>query len=143
MTTAVEYAAGLRELADWIEAHPEVDTPSREFTVYSLNTKQEAADCLRALTPCKKEYKADNFFLSREFGPITLSFMFYRNAICTKRVIGTKEVGTQVIPSRFTPEEIIPAHTEEIYEWDCGESLLAQASPPSESPAEETLAERP
>lgn len=140
MTTAAEYATGLRELADWIEAHPDIALPDNELMVYSLNTRAEAANCLRALMPCKKEYRDTNFYISREFGPITLKFMFYRNDICTKRVVGTKEVGTEVIPSRFTPEQIIPAHTEEIYEWDCGESLLAQASSSGSTPTEETLA---
>jgi len=125
MITATEYAAGLRELADWIEAHPERPRPSGTLTVYSLNSREEAAACLQALGTCKKEYTEDNFYLSREFGPIKLTFMFYRSAICSRRVVGQKQVGTQVIPASITPETIIPAHTEDIIEWDCGESLLA------------------
>jgi len=125
MTTATEYAAGLRQLADWIEAHPEQPRPDAELSVYALNTKQEAAACLRALTPCKKEYRDELFQLSRMFGPLNLKFIFYRNAVCTRKVVGTKEVGVEVIPSRVIPEQIIPAHTEEIVEWECGESLLA------------------
>jgi len=129
MTTATEYAAGLRGLADWIEAHPTQPLPINTFPVYALNTKEDAANCLRDLKPCKKEYKGDMFYLSREFGPLKLEFVFYRNAVCTRRVIGTKEVGTEVIPARIIPEQVIPAHTEEIVEWECGESLLAPAVP--------------
>lgn len=132
-----DFVKGLRELADWYEANQNIDTPNRELTVYSLNTKAEATACLAALKPCKKEYKGDNFYLSREFGSITLKFMFYRDAVCIRRVVGTRQVGTRVIPSRFTPEEIIPAYEEDIVEWDCGESLLTQASPSSEDSTEE------
>jgi len=125
MITAAEYAAGLRELADWIEAHPEMPRPGGTLTVYTLNSREEAAACLKALGTCQKEYTESNFYLSREFGPIKLTFMFYRSAVCQRRVVGQKQVGTQVIPARITPEEIIPAHTEDIVEWDCEESLLA------------------
>ena len=124
MSKHTEYAAGLRELADWIEAHENMDLPSTEaLTIYSLNTKQEAACCLAAMMPCKKEYKGELFALIRDFGPIKLKAVFYRNAVCTRRVVGTKEVGTEIIPARLTPEQVIPAHTREIVEWDC-ESIL-------------------
>lgn len=127
--TNEEYAASLRLLADWYEQHPNIPTPDREFSVYSLNSKEEAADCMMALKPCKKEYKDTMFYLSREFQGITLKFVFYRNAVCTRRVVGTKMVSTQVIPAKTIPEQIIPAHEEEIVEWDCGNPLLASDAP--------------
>jgi len=133
MTTSAEYAAGLRELADWIEANPEMPRPGGTLTCYSLNSREEAAACLKALTPCKKDYTESNFYLSREFGPVKLTFMFYRTAVCQRRIVGQRQVGTQVIPARITPEEVIPAHTEDIVEWDCGEPLLA-AAPQVEEP---------
>ena len=124
MTTALEYVAGLRELADWIEAHPDIARPGTRFSVYPSNTKAEAAACLAALMPCKKEYSDECLYIVREFGPITLSFAFLRRSVCTRRVVGTKHVEVHVIPSRFTAEQVIEAHDEDIVEWDCGESLL-------------------
>jgi len=132
MITAIEYANGLRELADWIEEHPEMPRPGPTLNVYELNSRDEAVACLKALGSCKKEYTENNFYLSREFGPIKLAFMFYRTAVCKRRVVGVKEVGTAVVPARIIPEEIIPAHTEEIVEWDCGESLLEPQSSQAE-----------
>ena len=38
-----------------------------------------------------------------------LNYFCKREAVCTKRVVGTKEV----------PEQVIPARTEEVVEWDC------------------------
>jgi hypothetical protein len=38
-----------------------------------------------------------------------ITYYVKREAVCTKKVIGTKEV----------PEQVIPARTEEIVEWDC------------------------
>jgi hypothetical protein len=126
-----EYADGLRELADWIEANPDIEVPDKVFQVYSMNTKEEASKCLSALKPCRKEYRNDMFHLVRDFGPLTLDFVFYRNAVCTRRVVGTKEIGTELIPARLIPEQIIPAHVEEIVEWECGEPLLKPVEEPA------------
>ena len=121
-TTSAKYANGLRLLADWVEAHPGIDLPSNEWSVYSLNSKEEAAKCLLALKPCNKEYREDMFYISRFFGPIKLRYVFSRNSVCTRKVVGTK-----VVPERIEPakeEEIIPEHEVEVYEWECNESLI-------------------
>ena len=49
-------ANGLRELADWIETHPDIPVPDPNIVVYSLNSKEEAAALVRDLKPCRKEY---------------------------------------------------------------------------------------
>lgn len=127
--TNLEYADSLRLLADWYEEHQEIATPSTDFKVYSLNTKEEATRCMMALKPCKKEYKDSLFYLSRQFGSIDLEFVFYRDQVCTRRVVGKKLIGTQVIPAKTIAEEIIPAHEEDIVEWDCGNPLLSSDAP--------------
>jgi hypothetical protein len=116
-TASTEYAQGLREIADWLEANPHIFLPGQMFDVFTLNTKKEAEEVLRALKPCKKEYAGELFNISRKFGSITLRFVFYRNAVCMRRVVGTKEV----------EEQIIPAHTEDVIEWECGEPVLSVA----------------
>lgn len=127
MTTAAEYANGLRELADWIEAHPDIPLPPTYFNNYSMDTKEDAAKCLKALKPCRKEYSGEMFSLSREFGVIKLKFTFYRNAVCTPKVVGTRIIEAHTKPAVFIPAEHIPERTEEIIEWDCHPVLEAPA----------------
>ena len=115
-----EYASGLRQLADWIEAHPSIDPPDGILNVCSLNTKEEAAACLKALAPCKKEYQETMFKLIREFGPISLRFIFYRAAVCTKKVVGTRHIEAYTKAAEMIPAQHFDAHDEEIVEWECG-----------------------
>ena len=130
--TATEYANGLRLLADWFDAHPEVETPGNEISVYGTDSKENAALTMRALTPCAKKYTESIFSLSREFGPIMLRYVFMRNAVCTPRVVGQREVEAKVIPAKFEPERFIEAHTEDIIEWDCEPILAPKATPEAE-----------
>ena len=104
------YADGLRAIAAWFETHPEVPLPdSQRVDVASLNTKEEAASVARALGACDKIYDGTLFRLERRFGGTTLRFLFWRDQVCERRVVSTKQV----------PARLVPAHTEEIVEWDC------------------------
>lgn len=124
-TQTQDFVSGLREIADWYEAHPEIPPPlNSEISNYSLNEKSEALMVLEALKPCKKNYSEDLFEISREFHGVNARFLFYRDQVCIKKVVATKEVPEEVIPAR--PETIIPAHTEEIVEWECGPLLGAR-----------------
>jgi hypothetical protein len=82
-----------------------------------MDEREDAARVLAALKPCSKSYTDDLLKIHRDFGPITLEYVFFRDQVCTKRVVGTK-----VIPAKLIPERI-----EEIVEWDCGEPLLQSA----------------
>ena len=117
-----EYADGLRHLADWLEAHPEVDAPESEISCYGMNDREEAAAVLAACGTCEKKYTDGLFSILKKFGPVTLRYVFHRNAVCVKRVVGTKVVPASVVPAR--EEQVIPEHEEEIVEWDCAEPLL-------------------
>lgn len=125
MYDATEYSKSLRDLADWVEAHPDIELPNDSISIYSRNTKEEAVEVLKALTPCKKDYSDDLFTISRSFGRVLLRFIFYRNVVCTRRVVGTQEVPEKFTLEKYTPSELIPAHTEEIVEWDC-DPILAE-----------------
>jgi hypothetical protein len=122
MTKQQEYANALRGIADFIEAHPDIEVPSTEIACYSMDERLDAARVLASLKPCKKRYSDSLFFIEREFGPITLQYVFSRKQVCTRRVVGTK-----VIPAQSIPAQEIPERVEEIVEWDCGEPLLPQA----------------
>ena len=116
-----EYAEGLRLLADWFEAHPDMKHPSETFSVWEFNTKDEAAQCLREMSPCEKKYNNSLFEVSKSFGMITLRYIFSRDTVCTRKVVGTKVIPEHIEPAK--EEEIIPEHEEEIYEWECNPIL--------------------
>ena len=110
-----DYARGLRAIADWYEAHPDIPVPhTDEVGIYGVKeTKEEAARIAEALKPCQKAWDGEFFRLKREFDGLILSFVFMRSAVCTARVVGHR-----VIPAE-------PEHVVEVVEWDCPDSLLA------------------
>ena len=114
--THKEYADGLRAIADWYEAHEEIMLPhDARIDITSVETKEQAITTARALGHCRKHYEDSLFIIERAFGCVPLRFLFWRSAVCTRRVVETVE----------EPEMIVPAHTREIVAWDC-EPLLAE-----------------
>lgn len=114
--TNTEYANGLRQIANWYEAHPEVPQPHQNFQVFTARTRAELECVVRAMESCKKvqDPNLNLFRLCRDFGGIRVEFITSLSEVCTKRVIRTETV----------PEHVIPACTREIIEWDCHSSLL-------------------
>lgn len=119
-----EYTDGLRAIADWLDGHPEVEGMPEELDVTALNTKEEAAIVLKALRPCAKEYDETFFKITRKFGSIKLKFLFWRDAVCQRVVIGKKTVEAHLRPAQMIPAEVVEAHEEDVVEWRCGEALL-------------------
>ena len=114
--TTIEYADGLRQIADWYEAHPEAPLPRTNVVgVYTVDTRDELAAVARMLGSCEKRFTDNLFHLSRDFGALTLDFVSSRRAVCTRRVVGTRTV-----PAR-------PEHEVEEIEWDCESSIFDQA----------------
>lgn len=103
---------GLRNLADWFEAHPTVQLPIPSKLTISPPDEGKAAVAVmaRLLSPCAKEMDNNLLTLVKSFpGNIQLRVLYWRDKVCKRRVTGTQEV----------PAQLIPAHTEEIVEWDC------------------------
>lgn len=123
-----EFVAGLRQVADWLEAHPEVDHFDPCINIYTMNSKDEAVAVGRAFRTFEKTYTDDYFNIIKSFGAIQLRYIFQRGEICTKHVVGTKS-----IPDYYSPGHLVPAHDEEVVEWDCG-SLLESDLPEPEVP---------
>lgn len=115
----IDYAQALRGLADFYEAHPDIAIPLPQIVnVYGVeDTKEMVSQTIEILKPCRKEWDGSLLKITRDFGGVTLKFVFERSAVCTRRVVGHKTV-----PSIYYPE-----HTEEIIEWDCAPSILAGA----------------
>lgn len=114
-----EYADALRQIADFYEAHPELKLPyDRDMNNYSSDSKEEAAAILRALGKVNKEFNEYHLILWKQFGPLRLRFVFTREGICERKV-----VGVETIPARFVEAHTEPARTKEIVEWKCGSIL--------------------
>jgi hypothetical protein len=114
MNERQEFAQGLRDMADWYEVHPEITLPFKEFMNYTMNTKEDAQIVMRAMGSCVKTYDDSIFGLEKHFGPIKARFVFMRNEVCERKVVGTK-----IVPEKFTPAKTEPEHEVEIVEWEC------------------------
>lgn len=127
--THAQYAESLRMIADWFEAHPEVPLPYRahDFGYQHLSTTQESmARIARAMGACKKEYTDSGLFhLKRDFGAVTVDAFCSRTEVCKRKVVGSKHM----------PEQVIPAHDQDIVEWECFEEPLLAAAPSASAPA--------
>lgn len=121
-----QYAQSLRAIADFYDAHPEVTAPADD-TLYNgtMDEKADAQNLVRALGHCEKEYDESLFKIIGTFGNIKVRFVFYRENVCTKRVVGTKIVPAHIIPAR--EEQEVPEREEEIVEWDCAPLMAGDA----------------
>jgi hypothetical protein len=123
--------ADLRELADLLEErghklpieYPRVSLVSRFY-----DSEGEPTPKTKMLKAAKNIGKADkrqsyDYELIRKMknGFVELRFETNRENVCTKRVVGTKQVEKKIwvtIPNEFVDQEVV--------EWDCSESLLAE-----------------
>ena len=125
-----KFVTFLRELADWYEEHPTVPEPyglegDGEVRVY-LFSESDPKAVLRSIGPFDKSYTDNYFSATTKVGGRVLAFMTYRDKVCTPKVVGKKYVEEQFIPEQYTPSKLVPAHEEDIVEYDCGTSILAE-----------------
>lgn len=127
MTTAdstprtVTVAESLRQLADFLDAHPEVEIGGTSVCLLDyVNTREELA-AIAKRGSWRKVYTSDYFELHRDFGNgITLQVYTNRANVCRRVVIGQRTV--PAVPAQ-------PAHIEDVVEWVCeDEPLLAVQS---------------
>ena len=127
MNDHTEYAEGLRQVAAFLESHPEIDLPETTITGYSLFNKEKAATTARALAQggrCDKVFEDTLVTLKRDFGPIELRYFGNRSNVCEQVKVGTKVVPEQyVAPRPATEAQVIPEHEEGVYEWRCAPLL--------------------
>lgn len=116
--THTEFADSLTQIADFFERHPELPLPDLNyFTVYDWGetAKEMVVRAARALGTCEKQTNSNiTFGVYKDFGGIILRFLGGKGQVCTKRVVGTRHIEQQYIPSSF-----VEAYEEEIFEWDC------------------------
>lgn len=112
-TDRQECIAGLRELADFLDAHPEVAAPLYSSLLSRVNTREDLM-AVAQIGGWKKVYEGEYFTLRRTFAGVTLDVYTDRTTVCRKVVTGQR-----VVPAR-------PECTEDVFEWVCEEqSLLA------------------
>lgn len=124
-----EWIEGLRELADFLEAHPAILNPVSTFMmnqfVYGDDAKTRIRMMVRGTGKWEKTPKGDFFCLSRPFGPHTVDINTSREEVCEKVQVGTREVEVQ------DPEilKTVPMVTvnEPVYEWECHNLLDGEA----------------
>ena len=113
-TTAREkFIEGLREAADFLDAHPGLPT---QFGPIACNvfvdTKEEFATFAR-MGGWAKNANGEWFFLTRTIGSLQYEINIYRRKVCRRVVTGTRDVPAA------------PAHVIEDVTWNCDEPILA------------------
>lgn len=109
--------AGMRELLDFLDAHPEIPvTSSQNYNVY---VKADALKAIARIGGWQKIYESNSFFtLRRTFGEQQLDIFTDRDAVCRKVVTGTR-----VVPAQPAIDERI----ENVEEWVCDDVSLLRA----------------
>lgn len=122
--TAIEertaYTEGLRQLADWLDAHPDIDLPwtGTTYDPFSLGvwlTKEELAEIVRALPGrVEKQFDETVVRVTSAFGGLRVQAYSGRNEVCERIVTGTETVTVPAIEAK-------PERTEvrEVVEWRC------------------------
>lgn len=108
---------GLRELADWLEANPEVKTPHfSDFNIWSIDREQFIKQA-HLIGSGEKRQAYGYLMIEKRFGALTFALNIQQASVCTRIQVGERDV-----PARAA----VAAHTEPIYEWECPESLMKE-----------------
>lgn len=115
--------AALRALADYLDDRPAVPVPHLPtlFAVAYPET-HPIPTVARAMGGFEKTHDGTFLNLVKDFGVFSFEVSYPSDQVCERVVVGTEGV----------PEKTIPAHTKEIVEWKCPESLLAFDGAPEE-----------
>jgi hypothetical protein len=113
MTTTI--GEDLRALADHLDRNPEL---AEAFTGQIFNIYADDPDqfgrLVAQLGGARTKKVSDNFFtVQRRFGGIQIDLFTSREAVCTRRVVGTETVE---VPDPDAPKVTV---TRDIVEWDC------------------------
>jgi hypothetical protein len=122
-----EYTAGLRALADLLDKHDLVHSSDAHRHLICCWTKQEMADVIRRVggkwekdAPSETD---DYYGLMHDLGGgVTLRVYAPRKQVCERRVVGTRTV------LKPAPDAPMVEVEEDIVEWECAPSILADAA---------------
>lgn len=123
-----EYIAGLRLMADVLEAHPEIilpwpgQSPYMNFEFYVTGERDEKATTaaiIRALGGHWSKDASDAFFTTQtQVRGLHVRVVATRDQVCVRRVVGQKTV-TKKIATVYEEKNVV----EDIVEWDCAPIL--------------------
>jgi hypothetical protein len=125
-----DYVAGLRALADVIEANPHLVLPLHQTFSAFCDTREELHAWLRVL-PGEKRKKPnhDEQYMTvggeTVFGSLGFKAWIAREEVCVRVVTGTRKI-TKTVPAPDAPTVEITETVEDV-EWVC-EPLLAEAT---------------
>lgn len=136
---AAEQAAGLRALADMIEANPEI-APYFDYTLTSaginahLPSESDKAAIMAQLSRIARRHKGtvtkniDEKWhnLVIDFGGVTAKVLAYREEVCERVVTGVETV-TKQVPDPNAPLVEVTEQVEQV-EWVCRPLLAAEAT---------------
>lgn len=111
------FTAALRELATFLDEHPQVPIPYAPTMNMYVSDAKDFAPIARAAS-WEKGYLDNWFYLRKQFGAeegIQYEINISRDAICRKVVVGTR-----IVPA----VEAQPEREEDVTEWVCGDVSL-------------------
>jgi len=121
-TTETTLADGLRQLADFVETHPELGERigSPRFYLWSY-TEADFKETNRLLGSFTKSSDINYLNAEKMFGPVMVQSTIGHAAICEKKVVGTRMVSKQVPadPDYVEPEYVTVQVEELVTEWVC------------------------
>jgi hypothetical protein len=148
------YTRGLREIAEWLDDHPEVELPylgdyaegsalpalpiflrpPYKWEPDKADVRTQMATVARAMGRAEKRIKewvdgSSSFQVWREFGGLVVYAQAGRDEVCERIVVGTEEVTKQVPdPEALAAVPLVEkTETVEKVEWRCG-PLLGDAT---------------
>jgi antitoxin component HigA of HigAB toxin-antitoxin module len=135
------YTQGLREIADFLDAHPEVPLPYLSsfqtgnwentldiYLVSEKGQKEKLAAIARAMGHADKVMDGDKMRVFRRFAGITLIAQASRDQVCERVVIGTREIEVEEKdPEALAAVPVVKVtKTVEDVEWRCAPILAAE-----------------
>ena len=121
--TNEERVKRLREMADFLEAHPQPDDYADMSINFFCRTKEELAIRTAGAGERSKHFSQDFAYLRKNFGTsFHIDWNVRREAVCEKVVVGTETVELPAVEAR--PAQTV---TREKTEWRCNEPMLSAA----------------
>jgi hypothetical protein len=113
--TRTDYINALRRIADVYQVNPDLEAPAYIPASWVFAATPEAfIRYVRAFGGGGKEFKGEDLEFTPEYCGDIIKINCKREQICERKVVGSRHV-----PEKIIPAQIVPAHEEEIVEWDC------------------------
>jgi len=109
----------IREVIDFLEAHPRLPLPSLSPMYCWFYNKEELIEAVKELGDCKKVYQGNYFMAVKNFHGFELQVATPKETVC-KQIV-TKKIVQEQVPVTWELQDV----EKEIVTWDCPDSLLA------------------